>query len=128
MCRNLHERILKFNTDYRPATRYLYFNFAINILRRKRYAEAGWWKSCIEYVRLPLFFAPRGWTNKTTIRKLAIRVGHLPDHEAELFAALIRGNLGGPVHEKTVEDSKAQEKEEVVVSWIQHGYRDVPES
>ena len=40
----LHGRKLTFRNDHRPALRYLYFAFAINILRRQRHEVPGWWR------------------------------------------------------------------------------------
>jgi len=39
---SLHHQRLTFRSDFRPAKRYLYFAFAMNILRRQRQDVPGW--------------------------------------------------------------------------------------
>ncbi|KAI0868802.1 hypothetical protein GGS24DRAFT_506400 [Hypoxylon argillaceum] len=114
--RKLHGRILQFRNDYRPAMRYLYFNFAMNILRRQRYAVDGWWRDRVEYAGIPFFPTPGKWIKETTLRKLAIRIGHLPEKEARSFV----GKEGSDGSEEGVGD---EEKEELITSCLQHAYR-----
>ncbi|KAI0190842.1 hypothetical protein F4808DRAFT_444248 [Astrocystis sublimbata] len=52
---NLHLRKLKFLTDHRPAMRYLYFSFAMNVLRQQRHEVDGWWKDRLTYHDLGFF-------------------------------------------------------------------------
>ncbi|KAI1148732.1 hypothetical protein F4825DRAFT_454143 [Nemania diffusa] len=83
--RKLHGRTLQFQNEYRRAMRYLYFNFAMNILRRQRYAVDGWWRDRIQYAGIPFFPTPGEWIKETTLRRIAIRIGHLPAEEARSF-------------------------------------------
>ncbi|KAF2964520.1 hypothetical protein GQX73_g9067 [Xylaria multiplex] len=82
----LHGRTLQFLTDYRPSMRYLYFAFVINILRRQRFEVDGWWKDRLEYTDILFFPNPGKWIRETTLRKLAVRIGHLPIDDAGKFA------------------------------------------
>ncbi|GAW15336.1 hypothetical protein ANO14919_047450 [Xylariales sp. No.14919] len=82
----LHGRTLEFLTDHRPSMRYLYFAFVINILRRQRFEVDGWWKDRLEYADIPFFPTPGKWIRETTLRKLAVRIGHLPIDDAGKFA------------------------------------------
>ncbi|KAI0440538.1 hypothetical protein F4803DRAFT_553017 [Xylaria telfairii] len=80
----LHGRTLEFLTDHRPSIRYLYFAFVINILRRQRFEVDGWWRDRLEYA--DIIPAPGKWIRETTLRKLAVRMGHLPTDDASNFA------------------------------------------
>ncbi|KAI0184162.1 hypothetical protein EV127DRAFT_305125, partial [Xylaria flabelliformis] len=83
----LHGRILKFLNDCRPAVRYLYFCFAMNLLRRQKFEVDGWWKDRIAHADTPFLPAPGKWVRESILRKLAIRIGHLPTEEADDFVA-----------------------------------------
>ncbi|KAI8947672.1 hypothetical protein F4801DRAFT_559942 [Xylaria longipes] len=83
----LHGRTLKFLNDHRPAMRYLYFCFAMNLLRRQKFEVDGWWRDRIAHADTPFFPTPGKWVRETTLRKLAIRIGHLPTDEADDFVA-----------------------------------------
>ncbi|KAI1170506.1 hypothetical protein F4777DRAFT_594866 [Nemania sp. FL0916] len=87
----LHGRILKFLNHHRPKLRYLYFCFAMNLLRRQRFEVDGWWKDHIGYADTPFAPTPGRWVRETTLRELAIRIGHLPPGEADDFVAMIKG-------------------------------------
>ncbi|KAI1273540.1 hypothetical protein F5Y07DRAFT_411255 [Xylaria sp. FL0933] len=89
--RQLNGQVLEFQTEHRPSMRYLYFSFAVNILRRQRYAVDGWWKDRIHCTEVPFFATPGKWVKETTLRKLAVRVGHLPITEAKEFVDVIQG-------------------------------------
>ncbi|KAI1271102.1 hypothetical protein F5Y07DRAFT_406068 [Xylaria sp. FL0933] len=89
--RALHGRILKFKTDHRPSMRYLYFAFVINLLRREKFSVHGWRRYRIEYPNMPYFRAPENWIRMTTLRKLAIKMGHMPAQEADEFISMIKG-------------------------------------
>ncbi|KAJ2995686.1 hypothetical protein NUW58_g1205 [Xylaria curta] len=127
----LHGRILEFKTDHRPAMLYLYFNFAMNLLRRQRYAVDGWWKGQVRYTEVPFFATPGKWVREATLRSLAVRVGHLPIDEAREFVDVTQGNKPEGSHEveeegpnrNDEEDEDDGEKEEVIVSLLQHTYR-----
>lgn len=85
----LHGRTLEFLTDHRPSMRYLYFAFVICILRRQRFEVDGWWKDRLKYADIPFFPTPRKWIRETMLRKLAVRIGHLPIDDAGKFVTTI---------------------------------------
>ncbi|KAI0551318.1 hypothetical protein F4679DRAFT_539987 [Xylaria curta] len=127
----LHGRILKFLNDHRPAMRYLYFCFAMNLLRRQKFEVDGWWKDRIEYADTPFFPTPGKWVRETTLRKLAIRVGHLPTDVADDFVATTQGSKPeDPFKEGEAavgeEEEDDEEKEEVFTSYLQYTYQDRP--
>ncbi|KAI1350162.1 hypothetical protein F5Y01DRAFT_326667 [Xylaria sp. FL0043] len=121
----LHGRVLKFLNDHRPARRYLYFSFAINLLRRQKFEVDGWWRDRISYADTPFFPTPGKWVRETTLRKLAVRVGHLPLDEVDDFVAKTQGTKSEdpfqgekvPVGEEETDD---EEKEEVFTSYVQY--------
>ncbi|KAI2640916.1 hypothetical protein GGS21DRAFT_502302 [Xylaria nigripes] len=122
--KGLDGRILKFRTDFRPAKRYLYFGFAINILRRQRYESDGWWRDRVHFASTPFFSTPGKWVNETTLKKLAVRVGHLTPDEAENFGAMARDGKRG--NEDPFLDQPQPEEddyEEVQTCTIQRAYR-----
>jgi hypothetical protein len=128
MRRKLDGRILEFKTDHRPAMRYLYFNFAMSILRRQRYAVDGWWKDRVQYDNTPFFATPGKWVRETTLRKLAIRVGHLPEDEAKSFVAMTQGSVYDDLsleEDVGAGEDKKKEKEEVHTSSLQYAYQDI---
>ncbi|KAI0856082.1 hypothetical protein F4860DRAFT_507013 [Xylaria cubensis] len=121
----LHGRILKFLNDCRPAVRYLYFCFAMNLLRRQRFEVDGWWKDRIAHADTPFFPAPGKWVRESILRKLAIRIGHLPTEEADDFVAMIKcSKPEDPFQEREVgeEEKGDEEKEEVFTSYLQYTY------
>ncbi|KAI0454184.1 hypothetical protein F5B21DRAFT_514935 [Xylaria acuta] len=127
MGQTLHGRTLKFLNDHRPAMRYLYFCFAMNLLRRQKFQVDGWWKDRIGFADTPFFPTPGKWVRETTLRKLAIRIGHLPTDEADDFVATTKGGkLEDPFQEgeATVgeEGEDDDEKEEVFTSYLQYIY------
>ncbi|KAI1814996.1 hypothetical protein GGS20DRAFT_584928 [Poronia punctata] len=126
----LHQRCLKFLNDHRPAMRYLYFCYAINLLRRQRFEVRGWWKDHLQCSGTSFFATPGQWVRETTLRKLARRVGHLPDSEAEEFVAATKGSqLEDPFQdndfparsegEGEVKTSAKEEEEELFTSNIE---------
>ncbi|KAI0416329.1 hypothetical protein F5X98DRAFT_375900 [Xylaria grammica] len=124
--RALHGRTLKFLTDHRPSMRYLYFAFVINLLRRERYGVHGWRRDRLEYADMPFFPTPGNWVRETTLRKLAIRIGHMPMQEADKFVSAVRGiRLEDPFLEGNEGEAKEEdeEKEEVFTSILQYAYR-----
>lgn len=134
--RTLHGRILKFKTDHRPSMRYLYFAFAINLLRRQKFGVNGWRRDRLQYANTPFFPTPGNWVRETTLRKLAIRIGHMPMQEANEFVSTGRGIrpqdpfLEGNDKEKAKEEKdngeneeEYEEKDEVFTSIIQHAYQ-----
>ncbi|KAI1736117.1 hypothetical protein F4680DRAFT_469389 [Xylaria scruposa] len=69
----LHGRTLEFLTDHRPSMR-----------GRDRFEVDGWWKDCLEYYAdIPFFPTP---IRETTLRKLAVKIGHIPIDDAGKFA------------------------------------------
>ncbi|KAI1166169.1 hypothetical protein F5B18DRAFT_94120 [Nemania serpens] len=118
----LHGRTLMFLNDHRPALRYLYFCFAMNLLRRQKFEVDGWWKDRIEYADTPFFPTPGKWVRETTLRKLAIRIGYLPAGEADNFAAMTQarnpeglsreGEAAVGEEAKEAKEAKEEDKEE----------------
>ncbi|KAI1814759.1 hypothetical protein GGS20DRAFT_546685 [Poronia punctata] len=130
----LHGRVLKFRSDHRPAMRYLYFNFAINILRRQRHEVKGWWRDRLAHIDTRFFATPGKWVEETTLRTLATRIGHLSSDEASDFVGKANEKILKDVDEKVVgneergsaEDEEAEDdKREVYTSLIQYAYRDL---
>lgn len=83
--------VLKFRNARRPGRRYLYFCFAMNILRRQRYAVPGWWQDRIKDVDTTFFASAGKWVRRTTLRKLARSTGHLTEDDAEDFLGIVAG-------------------------------------
>ncbi|KAI0805654.1 hypothetical protein GGR55DRAFT_697774 [Xylaria sp. FL0064] len=112
--RALHRRILKFKTDHRPSLRYLYFAFVINLLRREKFSVHGWRRYRIEYANMPFIRTRGNWVRRTTLRKLAIRVGHMPAQEADEFVSTVGGmRLKDPFLEgKNKEDEEEEEEDD----------------
>ncbi|KAH7002551.1 hypothetical protein EDB80DRAFT_685712 [Ilyonectria destructans] len=67
--KELHGKELSFKNNFRPANRYLYYHYAVTLLRRQRYAVPGWWRA----------FA--------LMLTLARNIGHLPPEEAKFFVS-----------------------------------------
>ncbi|KAI1152392.1 hypothetical protein F4825DRAFT_461925 [Nemania diffusa] len=108
----LHGRTLEFLTDHRPSMRYLYFAFVINILRRQRFEVDGWWKDRLEYADIRFFPIPRKWIRETTLRKLAVKIGHLPIDDAGKFATTTcRGSQLEPPSSVGASEGKGKGKE-----------------
>ncbi|KAI1828420.1 hypothetical protein F4861DRAFT_535378 [Xylaria intraflava] len=117
---DLDGRILKFRTDHRPEKRYLYFSFVVNILRRQRFAVDGWWQDRLKNLDVPFFATPGKRVSESTLRKLAMRIGHMSEGEAKDFVEMTGGvgledpflnEQAGPVRER---------KQEAIVSYLQY--------
>ncbi|KAI0976974.1 hypothetical protein F4678DRAFT_480386 [Xylaria arbuscula] len=121
--RVLHERILKFLTDHRPSMQYLYFAFVMALLRRERFGTHGWKKVCLEYANTPFFATPGNWVRETTLRKLAMRIGHMPMQEADKFASMVRGICLEDLSLGEKNEEEGEEKDEVFPSIVQYAYR-----
>ncbi|KAI1824152.1 hypothetical protein F4861DRAFT_548933 [Xylaria intraflava] len=118
--KDLDGRRLEFRNDHRPAMRYLYFNFAINVLRRQRYDADGWWRDRIYHAdKIPYFATPGKWVQETTLQKLAIRIGHVSEGEAGSF--LMGAGLENPSWAKDPE--KDEDKTEMIVSIVENVYQ-----
>lgn len=44
----LDGRVLQFQNQFRPATRYLFLLYCMDILLRQRYEAPGWWRTCCD--------------------------------------------------------------------------------
>ncbi|RWA06811.1 hypothetical protein EKO27_g8287 [Xylaria grammica] len=112
--RALHGRTLKFLTDHRPSM-------------RERYGVHGWRRDRLEYANMPFFLTPGNWIRETTLRKLAIRIGHMPMQEADKFVSAVRGiRLEDPFlegNEGEAKEDEDEEKDEVFTSILQYAYR-----
>ncbi|KAI1818600.1 hypothetical protein GGS20DRAFT_527804 [Poronia punctata] len=109
--KGLHGRTLEFLTDHRPSMRYLYFAFVTNILRRQRFEVDGWWKDRLEHASVPFFPTPGKWVRETMLRKLAVRIGHLPVDDAGKFAQLANPSLMGASKGKSKGNGEGKGKE-----------------
>ncbi|KAI1409908.1 hypothetical protein F5Y13DRAFT_192919 [Hypoxylon sp. FL1857] len=89
---------LKFpkDVDLRPRASYLYFNFCANILWRQRYEAKGWWRNILNnYDKTVWVRFGTNYLRKSTLRKLALRFGHLNRDEIEPFVEKIWIDSGG---------------------------------
>lgn len=85
----LEKKKLKFNTDFRPAKRYLYFSFAINVLRRQRHQVPGWWHDRVKFSGEKVWATPdkkadKNYLRKGLLTKIARCVGQVPADSPEL--------------------------------------------
>ncbi|KAL6900020.1 hypothetical protein GGI43DRAFT_384197 [Trichoderma evansii] len=82
----LEQRLLQFQNQFRPATRYLYFLYCMTVLRWQRYQPAGWWRTCFDNP-LPGERPVGFYLRESTLQKVARIIGHLGEEEAVEFAA-----------------------------------------
>ncbi|KAM7187486.1 hypothetical protein V8F33_011226 [Rhypophila sp. PSN 637] len=80
----LDQKVLTFQGDFRPKSRYLYFAHIITILRRQRYEVPGWWKDASDSGSTTRAWAasPGEHVKKGPLMVLAQRMGHIPKNEA----------------------------------------------
>ncbi|KAI0878998.1 hypothetical protein GGS24DRAFT_516070 [Hypoxylon argillaceum] len=127
--RALHGRTLKFLTNHRPSMRYLYFAFAMNLLRRERFGVNGWSRDRLEYSDMPFFPTTGNWVYETILRRLAIRVDHMPMQEADKFVSALQGvwlhdpflegkNQGEVEEKEDNEEDEEREEEKDEVGYI----------
>lgn len=115
--KDLHGRVLKFQNDKRPALRYLYFAFAINILRRQRHEVPGWWKDRMDYGQGNTTWAsPGAYLKSSMLRKLARRIGHVYEEDQSLF-------WGSPGKSAERSDTVMGEREDAAVLAIRNAYK-----
>jgi hypothetical protein len=120
--KGLHQRKLTFRNDHRPALRYLYFAFAINILRRQRHEAPGWWRDRAAFgLGHKMWGSPGPWLKASMLRKLARRVGHICEDDADPFW----GSPAQPSGPSTDADHGAlsREREETATVAIQAAYQ-----
>lgn len=117
--RELHGRSLQFRNDFRPAARYLYFAFCLNILRRQRHEVPGWWRDyLVDGTRKEIWARPGTYLRTSTLRKLAQITGHLTEEEAAIFAPGQRDEVevvemeDAPVELLTYHDQGGEEGDE----------------
>ncbi|KAH6885248.1 hypothetical protein B0T10DRAFT_576906 [Thelonectria olida] len=122
----LHGKILKFNNDFRPANRYLYFHYATTLLRRQRHEVPGWWRGFKEYGSHEVWATPGRYLRQSSLLTLARRIGHLAPDEAEAFASpqgVARDGGGALEFEKDDDESRVQSLETTITmrpgpSWL----------
>jgi hypothetical protein len=96
----LDGRSLQFQTEFRPAARYLYFAFCMNILRRQRHNVPGWWRDYLANGPGKVWATPHSYLRTSTLCRIAHQIGHLTKEEAAVFAA-----------EKSTEDKDEDEED-----------------
>ncbi|KAF4970060.1 hypothetical protein FZEAL_10120 [Fusarium zealandicum] len=85
--RELHGRTLSFKNDFRPAHRYLYFHYAMTLLRRQRHKVPGWWRGFKEYGLHKVWATPGAYLRQSAMLVLARNIGHLGPDEAKVFVS-----------------------------------------
>ncbi len=89
----LHGKVLRFQNDFRPAKRYLYFAFVSSVLRRQRHEAPGWWRDRFD------FGLQEDWAIRhSTLLTLAHRIGHMLPEEA-LALVGVKDRLAGATHD-----------------------------
>ncbi|KAH8683716.1 hypothetical protein BGZ61DRAFT_550647 [Ilyonectria robusta] len=83
--KQLHGKELSFRNDFRPSNRYLYYHYAISLLRRQRHAAPGWWRTFGLYGRHTTWATPGQFLRQSSMLTLARDIGHLPPEEANFF-------------------------------------------
>lgn len=80
---DLDGRVLSFPNENRPGASYVYFNFAISLLRRQRSQLKGWSKHVQEWDDQPVWVTPEESLRISTLHTIANRLGHIfPDRAA----------------------------------------------
>ncbi|KAI0108013.1 hypothetical protein F4776DRAFT_418699 [Hypoxylon sp. NC0597] len=69
---------------------YFYFSFCVNILRRQRYEAKGWWRNVLRNYDKTIW-TPCGtnYIRASTLKYLALRIGHLDRDEVDSFVEKI---------------------------------------
>ncbi|CAH0016628.1 unnamed protein product [Clonostachys rhizophaga] len=93
----LHNRPLKFKNDFRPAARYLYFAYCMDLLRRQRHEAPGWWKGKGRFntETNSVWATPGDYMRTSALRMLARRIGHLEENEALAFSGESAADIAG---------------------------------
>ncbi|KAI0839503.1 hypothetical protein F5Y06DRAFT_295528 [Hypoxylon sp. FL0890] len=94
-----HELKFPEGVDFRPVSSYLYFSFCVNILRKQRHEARGWWRTILENYDKTVWahLGTTSYMRASTLKKLALRIGHLNPDEIEPFLEKIWVNSGGLV-------------------------------
>lgn len=78
----LDGQLLKFNNDFRPAKRYLYFAYTVALFRRQRHERPGWWRAFDVHGSIKEMWASPGEHRcKSTLKILARQLAHLQESE-----------------------------------------------
>lgn len=85
--KQLHGTEVSFRNDFRPNNHYLYYHYAISLLRRQRHAALGWWKTFSLYGPHTTWATPGQYLRQSSMLTLARDIGHLPPEEAKFFVA-----------------------------------------
>lgn len=123
MGKSLHRRKLTFLNNQRPGLHYLYFSFAINVLRNQRYQLPGWWMDRATYGRGWLMWADQSvYLNSCPmLRRLARHVGRICDQDHNSFwgPPIVNAGQGADTSGKVL-----SEGEEAAVYAIWNAYKD----
>ena len=68
--------VLEFKNENRPGLRYLYFNYLLTLLRRRRYQCRGWPSDLNRYKNQYMWGSPGKWLRESSLRAIARSVGH----------------------------------------------------
>jgi hypothetical protein len=118
--------VLEFRTTHRPSRRYLYFNFAMSVLRRQRYEVPGWWRDCLSNTDTQFFATPGPWVRVSTLHTLARRIGHLVPEETDAYLAALRvENQPSPTRGSRKGKEVTAEKEAVAADTIHWAYHNI---
>ncbi|KAI0470040.1 hypothetical protein GGR56DRAFT_150477 [Xylariaceae sp. FL0804] len=96
---------LKFLNDFRPAARYLYYSFTINMIRRARHRCPGHEKdSYVDDIR-EIWATPGKYLRTSTLKVLAQEIGHLSADETAAIASQLESEDFGESYDPTLLDS-----------------------
>ncbi|OTA62894.1 hypothetical protein K449DRAFT_444391 [Hypoxylon sp. EC38] len=117
----LHGRDLQFpdGVDAPLQMSYFYFNFCINIIRRQRYEPKGWWKNIFKECNKENW-APcmTNYIRASTLKYLALRIGHLDRDEVDSFVEKIWVNSVASTSVQPGPGMSLEDMDKVVASCI----------
>ncbi|KAH6885249.1 hypothetical protein B0T10DRAFT_564042 [Thelonectria olida] len=80
-----HGKILRFENEFRPDHRYLYFHYTTTLLQHQRSEPPGWWKNFTAYGLHDIWARPGRYLRQSSMLALAQTIGHLSPEEAAFF-------------------------------------------
>jgi hypothetical protein len=86
--RPYHNQLLKFNTNFRPSKRYMYFHLISTILRLQRHKKSEWWREYMNADTHKCWSMAGEGLRKSILTILVQHVGHLQRTEAREFLGL----------------------------------------
>ncbi|OAP54172.1 hypothetical protein AYL99_11707 [Fonsecaea erecta] len=78
-------KVLQFQTEFRPAKRYLYFAFVVSLLRMQRCEVPGWWQTILASQDIKPFTSPGEYLRTSTLFTMAQRIGNMVPTDATEF-------------------------------------------